>query len=164
MSNNQEKFTLINYPLNSFTRQQLLDFQGKGVWFASNNWKGDDEFYQLVLKFDSFDEIDYRVDLEQTNIALFEELAGITPKKTPRKHAELIKVWAEDETVVIQYLSHSSRDWIDVVGNKPLWSENTEYRIKPVKFISEQTRKDIQQGLTAGIATCLGMLILKEEI
>lgn len=159
------QITLVNYPLLSFTQQELLDFQRKGVDFKSNPSVGSASFYSGRQKFDSVGVIDYQVAPSTYNLSLFEKLAGIPPKKTPRKHHELIKAWAEDATVVIQHWSNLFDGWRDVVENKPLWSEDTTYRIKPTEpTISEQTLKDIQQGLTTGIATCLGMLLLKEEI
>jgi hypothetical protein len=47
--------------------------------------------------------------------------------KTPHKHAELIKAWADGAE--IQY--HKGHEWCDVVDNTPYWYECNEYRIKP---------------------------------
>lgn len=46
---------------------------------------------------------------------------------TPRKHAELIKAWADGAE--IQYCRMDG-EWGDV--DIPLWSESSEYRLKPV--------------------------------
>lgn len=154
------KITLVNYPSRSFTQQELQDLQTKGVTFEANSALRSTRFYPGKCKFDSFGEIDYRVVPSEFNIALFEKLAGIPPKKTPRKHHELIKAWAEDENLVIEVWDDGlTKRWYEV---NPSWHEDKIYRIKP--SISEQTLKDIQQGLTTGIATCLGMLLLKEEV
>ena len=47
--------------------------------------------------------------------------------KTPRKHAELIKKWADDTSIKIQYESSPGR-WFD--ASSPCWSEEYGYRIK----------------------------------
>lgn len=46
--------------------------------------------------------------------------------KTPHKHAELIKAWADGYE--IQYQTDGS-GWFDI--EDPSWHEDTEYRIKP---------------------------------
>lgn len=46
--------------------------------------------------------------------------------KTPHKHAELIKAWADG--AIIQYKNHVG-DWLDRF--KPTWDPGAEYRIKP---------------------------------
>jgi len=45
-----------------------------------------------------------------------------------RKHAELIKQWAEDETLEIECLQ-TSGEWYPVPN--PYWNISVEYRIKP---------------------------------
>lgn len=50
------------------------------------------------------------------------------------KHAELIKQWADNTELEIQYLDHK-RCWITLRGVAPLWDGKTEYRIKPVKDV-----------------------------
>jgi len=45
--------------------------------------------------------------------------------KTPHKHSELIKAWADGAEIQVLY----SRDWKDCVT--PLWDLENEYRIKP---------------------------------
>jgi hypothetical protein len=52
--------------------------------------------------------------------------------KTPHKHAELIKAWADG--AVIQYYTPRSIGigvWTDVLNNNPTWCEAEDYRIKP---------------------------------
>jgi len=44
--------------------------------------------------------------------------------KTPHKHVELIKAWADGE--IIQY--RNNEDWIDV--REPSWIADVQYRIK----------------------------------
>jgi len=51
-------------------------------------------------------------------------------KKTPHKHAELIKKWA-DTGCQIQYNVHALAIWIDCVRNNPSWEPDIEYRVKP---------------------------------
>jgi len=46
----------------------------------------------------------------------------------PHKHAEVIKAWAEGET--IEFLNSFTKQWGKVEGN-PSWLVDTEYRIKP---------------------------------
>lgn len=46
----------------------------------------------------------------------------------PHKHAELIKLW--EDGAVIQYRRSSEYKWEDILD--PVWSEDTEYRVKPV--------------------------------
>ena len=48
--------------------------------------------------------------------------------KTPHKHCELIKAWADG--VTIQILNKVGI-WLDTAYNCPLWSEDRQYRIKP---------------------------------
>jgi len=47
--------------------------------------------------------------------------------KTPHKHAELIKAWADGEE--IQWRSDYSTDW--ETTSSPSWARHIEYRIKP---------------------------------
>lgn len=49
--------------------------------------------------------------------------------KNPRKHAELIKQWADDDSLQIQVYCEVPKTWIDI--SNILWSEHNEYRIKP---------------------------------
>lgn len=48
---------------------------------------------------------------------------------TPRKHAELIKAWADGAE--IQYFNTFAKDWQTITGSV-LWYGDREYRIKPV--------------------------------
>ena len=49
---------------------------------------------------------------------------------TPRKHAELIKKWAEDESLVIQFKDKDGK-WYD--DTFPTWEDCYEFRVKPHK-------------------------------
>jgi hypothetical protein len=49
--------------------------------------------------------------------------------KTPHKHAEIIKAWADGHQ--IQFRPNGQEEWMDVGDYSPEWSLNTEYRIKP---------------------------------
>lgn len=47
--------------------------------------------------------------------------------KTPHKHAELIKAWADGAVIQFQ----EGKDWMTI--SAPSWSDENEYRIKPGK-------------------------------
>lgn len=47
---------------------------------------------------------------------------------TPRKHAELIKLWADGAT--IQVMCKTNKKWLDLIY-APNWEDETEYRVKP---------------------------------
>jgi hypothetical protein len=50
----------------------------------------------------------------------------------PRKHAELIKLWADDDSLVIESTSKQAGwEWDEDI--KPEWLETMEYRIQPTK-------------------------------
>ena len=51
-------------------------------------------------------------------------------KKTPHKHAELIKLWA-DTGCQIQYKYSDCETWHDCNNNRPYWELDNEYRVKP---------------------------------
>lgn len=46
--------------------------------------------------------------------------------KTPHKHAELIKAWADGATIQFK---NQVGDWLD--RSKPTWDPRAEYRVKP---------------------------------
>jgi hypothetical protein len=50
-------------------------------------------------------------------------------KTNPRPHAELIKQWADDDSLEVQFKGHNSGKWLD--SPIPSWSKDYEYRIKP---------------------------------
>jgi hypothetical protein len=45
--------------------------------------------------------------------------------KTPHKHAELIKAWADGAEIEVQ----TNGEWLSI--GKPNWNGSVEYRIKP---------------------------------
>jgi hypothetical protein len=47
---------------------------------------------------------------------------------TPRKHADLIKAWADGAEIQIR--CRFSGDWLNI--DVPIWSVDCEYRLKPV--------------------------------
>ena len=51
--------------------------------------------------------------------------------KTPHKHAELIKAWADGAE--IEFFENVCHAWLDCTNNKPAWDEFTAYRIKTKK-------------------------------
>lgn len=57
--------------------------------------------------------------------------SALTPAPAPHKHAELIKAWADNPKLKLQWRELGIvENWIDVTGS-PAWSINVEYRIKP---------------------------------
>lgn len=46
-----------------------------------------------------------------------------------RKHAALIHAWADG--AVIQFFNKDRCKWVDCEDNKPCWSDNETYRVKP---------------------------------
>jgi len=52
--------------------------------------------------------------------------------RTPHKHAEFIKAWADGCTIQVKNPYNDS--WIDM-SYPPSWETNTEYRIKPEKKV-----------------------------
>ena len=76
----------------------------------------------LVLNTDEI--IDYNFSAHPLDVVLIST-------KNPRKHSELIKQWAEDDSLEIQ-ASMDDGQWYDVVGT-PRWNSATNYRIKPKK-------------------------------
>lgn len=50
-------------------------------------------------------------------------------KKTPHKHAELIKKWADG--AIIQLEQEVDGGWVDTSDNRPSWVEGFKYRVKP---------------------------------
>ena len=49
-------------------------------------------------------------------------------KKTPHKHAELIKKWADGAIIQLKQING---EWVDTAYNDPSWGNEFEYRIKP---------------------------------
>lgn len=52
----------------------------------------------------------------------------VTAVKTPHKHAELIRAWADGAVVECRFLA-TKTDWS--VTDTPMWADCFEYRIKP---------------------------------
>jgi hypothetical protein len=50
--------------------------------------------------------------------------------KTPHKHAELIKAWADGAEIEFYDTRFAEHRW-KLCGNPPVWDENFKYRIKP---------------------------------
>lgn len=50
---------------------------------------------------------------------------------TPRKHSELIKLWAEDDTLHFEYRRSTSPHW-ESCGGIPAWLPDCEYRVAKV--------------------------------
>ena len=52
-----------------------------------------------------------------------------TSKKTPHKHADMIKAWADGAN--IEFRSSPECTWRDLRSETPSWLTTTEYRVKP---------------------------------
>ena len=72
----------------------------------------------------------------------------------PHKHAALIHAWADG--AVIQYKNVGIGNWVDVSENEPLWSNNLEYRIKP---LTDNDRLTAIEKSIAEIRDFIGMNI-----
>lgn len=66
----------------------------------------------------------------------------------PRKHAELIKAWADGAE--IQYKTEFG-EWSDCFSTGPWWSEDTEYRIKPAEPIDPTVSVAVQVYFKDGV-------------
>jgi hypothetical protein len=58
------------------------------------------------------------------------EILEPASKTNPRPHAELIKQWADDDSLEIEYLAPDNSDW-QYASPKPLWNKTFKYRVKP---------------------------------
>lgn len=67
--------------------------------------------------------------------------------KTPHKHAELIKAWADGATIETFYGADDSWDVI----NGPCWMEDSLYRVKPEPILS-QAAQDMVSSLIVNCA------------
>lgn len=74
------------------------------------------------LCLDTDDVIDYNFFIHPNDVI------PVSTKK-PRPHAELIKQWADDDSLEIESKSKLGEDWYIV--DKPQWHEQQLYRIKP---------------------------------
>jgi len=74
--------------------------------------------------------------------------------KTPHKHAELIKAWADGAT--IQYQT-GDRVWYDREGT-PSWNVETAYRIKPEPDIVEYALLKMNGDYDAPLRACFANL------
>lgn len=59
-----------------------------------------------------------------------EALSLVNKRKKPRKHADLIKQWADDDSLEIE-VSQDEVHWLTSLT--PCWSDDCFYRIKPKK-------------------------------
>jgi hypothetical protein len=157
--------TLLNYPDFTFTQSQLLSFQDQGVMFDANTFKevqNGNPYYGRGWEFNSFRTLNYFVVETPENKSLFEKLAGINQvnqkKAKPRVHADLIKAWAEDDSLAIEYRATNNKRW-HPCRSQPQWLSNLIYRIKP-----SVDPEVISKGLSQGIFTCKAMLVLSEEV
>ena len=50
--------------------------------------------------------------------------------KTPHKHAELIKAWADGATIQENNYRLGKKNWYEILGT-PCWNNDVEYRIMP---------------------------------
>lgn len=66
----------------------------------------------------------------------------------PRAHSELIKQWADDESLVLQRRCYTTSQWIDVSPYLE-WFSGVEYRFKPTR----PTKKERLQAKVAELLT-----------
>jgi hypothetical protein len=59
-------------------------------------------------------------------------------KSTPHVHAELIKKWADDPSIEIEYYSVADDRWCSLKGYTPEWHVCADYRIKPKTKIEKR--------------------------
>ena len=60
----------------------------------------------------------------------------------PRKHAELIKAWADGATIERLWNDHNDKESAWLIDNDPDWSEFEEYRIK-LDLNTEQQKRTL---------------------
>lgn len=75
--------------------------------------------------------------------------------KTPHKHAELIKAWADG--AVIQFWGEVSKQWFDTNDNFPSWDDDCKYRVKPEpkpdRIVSVQVQELSGKTIIVGLNT-----------
>lgn len=106
--------------------------------------------------------IDY-IDYDAGTVSLTEEELWYWPidsftkvnsiKAKPHVHAELIKMWADDPTINIQYYSDEKKQWRSLVGETPLWSVDTKYRVKPKVKIEKRYQYAFKNALGIIVTT-----------
>lgn len=74
-------------------------------------------------------------------------------KPKPHVHAELIKQWADDPSLIIQCWQTNTESWWDL--DKAAWDESCKYRIKP-------TNSAEIESLTNSMAQTLKVIIEAE--
>jgi hypothetical protein len=57
------------------------------------------------------------------------EILEPAPKTNPRPHSELIKQWADDDSLEVQFQAHPTWKWKDTA--EPQWLTGHQYRFKP---------------------------------
>lgn len=67
-------------------------------------------------------------------------------EKKPHVHAELMKAYAEDCELNIEYQDDVSGEWYGT--SLPCWNENVKYRIKPEPIKTERYRRWISRNST----------------
>lgn len=74
-----------------------------------------------------------------------------SPVRTPHKHAELIKAWADGAEIQIKITGFGSSTWVDA---NPAWNPDFDYRIKPktIKYRQYLVRYD---GGNIGVNTVM---------
>jgi hypothetical protein len=66
------------------------------------------------------------------------------PKTTPRPHAELIKQWADDDSLEIEFREDISQGWEDTY--QPAWIQDHQYRFKPKTVLAWQVLFENKYG------------------
>ena len=106
--------------------------------FVEVLWYNDDKIQTSAYS------IEYVLDNFNYRIWIATEIEGkeIMEQK-PRKHADLIKKWADG--AIIQWRNQDGR-WYDVRANRPIWDEGIEYRVKPTKVIKYRWIFESERG------------------
>ena len=78
------------------------------------------------------------------------EILEPAPKTNPRPHAELIKQWADDDSLEIEFREDICQPWEDTY--QPAWIQGHQYRIKPKTVPAWQVLYELDGDfdLTAG--------------
>jgi hypothetical protein len=75
-----------------------------------------------------------------------------TEERKPRKHAALIKAWADGAIIQFKEVAYG-REWENCLNNKPEWHEGTEYRVKPTPKRTVGQRRYVYEA-ASGVYRC----------
>lgn len=99
---------------------------GKGVVTSSpfpSSWALENDIVWIAW---TWADQDRQYDLGRV---VWSETCKVQKEPTPHPHAELIKMWADDPSIEIQWFNTNYDSWVNT--NNPSWCSHLEYRIKP---------------------------------